>query len=213
LEKPPKNHIYVIFLAKSTLANSCQDQAQSFFKKMYNSNSFNEFYQQAWRYCKPRLNKIINNIADTEDVFAEAIARFWVHNTQGAIAHDSNHQALVYVMARNLWLGQYRKNKNQHTTSIDTNAHEPDLQIPDTVLDTLNSWIAQADSQSTENAISQAWQKLDTKCQTLLTATIIYKQKQENIVQQLGLKNTDTIKASKYRCLQYLKKFYYQFAA
>jgi RNA polymerase sigma factor (sigma-70 family) len=181
---------------------------------MLNTSTFNEFYTQAWRFCKPRLRKLTSNEADVEDVFAEAIARFWVNSQQGKVQHNGNHEALVYVMARNLWLGNYRKNKGIYLDSIDAQTGlEAELQIADNELDMLNGWIATADKTEQDEAINKAWQKLDEKCQTLLTATIVYKEKQEDLAEKLGMKNTDTIKASKYRCLQYLKKFYYQFAA
>lgn len=179
---------------------------------MYNATAFNTFYKLAWRFCKPRLRKLTTNDADIEDVFAEAIARFWVNSQQGNIAHDGNHEALVYVMARNLWLSQYRKTRQVHMASLDADDHDGEpIQIADNELDMLNAWVQEADNHQHEAALGQAWAKLDDKCQSLLTATIVYKERNEDLAERLALKNSDTVKASKYRCLQYLKKFYQQY--
>jgi RNA polymerase sigma factor (sigma-70 family) len=174
----------------------------SSLKNKMNQAEFKAFYNECWRYCKPRLRNLTTNQADIEDIFAEAIARFWVNIQNNKVAHADNHNALVYVMAKNLFLGNYRKNKGHFNVSIDAqNDEEKELQLTDNEQD------------FTENNIKLAWEKLDEKCRNLLNATLIYKERQEELIEKMNFKNTDTVKATKYRCLQYLKKYYYEVAA
>lgn len=175
---------------------------------------FRSFYNDCWKYCKPRLRNLTTNQADIEDVFAEAISRFWVNIQQEKIAHADNHFALVYVMAKNIWLGNLRKEKNFMSVSIDEkNGTDFEIQLPADEQDFVTKMIQEKDDYQKDINIESAWKKLDTKCQDLLNATIVYKERQEELLDKMNFKNTDTVKATKYRCLQYLKKFYYEIAA
>jgi DNA-directed RNA polymerase specialized sigma24 family protein len=179
-----------------------------------NQAEFKLFYQSCWKYCKPRLRHLTVNQADIEDVYAEAIARFWVNMQQNNIMHADNHFGLVYVMAKNLYLGQIRKNKGNYLQSIDSQKEgESEIQLTDNDQDFLTKAIAEKDQFKIENNIKLAWDKLDSKCRELLNATIVYKERQEDLLEKMNFKNTDTVKATKYRCLQYLKKYYYGLAA
>jgi RNA polymerase sigma factor (sigma-70 family) len=179
-----------------------------------NQAEFKAFYTECWRYCKPRLRNLTTNQADIEDVFSEAIARFWVNIQNGKVVHADNHNALVYVMAKNLFLGNYRKNKGHFNVSIDAqNEDEKEMQLSDNEQDFITKAITEKEQYSTENNIKLAWEKLDEKCKNLLNATLIYKERQEELIEKMNFKNTDTVKATKYRCLQYLKKYYYELAA
>ena len=179
-----------------------------------NQAEFKAFYTECWRYCKPRLRNLTTNQADVEDIFSEAIARFWVNIQSNNVAHASNYNALVYVMAKNLFLGNYRKNKGNYTVSIDAqNDNESEIQLADNEQDFISKAIEEKEQYSSENKVKLAWEKLDEKCRNLLNATLIYKEKQEELIEKMNFKNTDTVKATKYRCLQYLKKYYYELAA
>jgi DNA-directed RNA polymerase specialized sigma24 family protein len=179
-----------------------------------NQAEFRVFYSDCWRYCKPRLRNLTTNQADIEDVFAEAIARFWVNIQAGKIAHSDNHFGLVYVMAKNLWLGNLRKEKSHINVSINAKSDdEMEIQLPAEEQDFITKMITEKDSFVKEEKIKNAWEKLDMKCQDLLNATIVYKERQEDLLEKMNFKNTDTVKATKYRCLQYLKKYYYELAA
>jgi DNA-directed RNA polymerase specialized sigma24 family protein len=178
---------------------------------MMNPSEFRSFYNDCWKYCKPRLRNLTTNQADIDDVFAEAISRFWVNSQQGKIAHSDNHHALVYVMAKNMWLGNLRKEKHFIGVSIDANKGDGyEIQLSDNEQDYLTKMIQEKDDYQQEHNIQYSWDRLDEKCRNLLTATIIYKEKQDELLSKMNFKNTDTVKASKYRCLQYLKKFYYE---
>lgn len=175
---------------------------------------FKAFYTECWRYCKPRLRNLTTNHADIEDVFSEAIARFWVNIQANNVTHADNHFGLVYVMSKNLFLGNYRKNKGHINVSIDNQSDETkEIQLTDNEQDFITKAIEEKEKFKTENNIKSAWEKLDEKCKTLLNATLIYKERQEELLEKMNFKNTDTVKATKYRCLQYLKKFYYEIAA
>lgn len=175
---------------------------------------FKAFYINCWKYCKPRLRNLTTNQADIEDVFAEAIARFWVNIEQGKVANADNHFGLVYVMAKNLWLGNLRKEKGHFAVSINiNNDDEMEVQLPAEDQDFITKMITEKDNFVKEETIKNAWEKLDIKCKDLLNATIVYKERQEDLLEKMNFKNTDTVKATKYRCLQYLKKYYYEMVA
>ncbi len=179
-----------------------------------NQAEFKVFYMDCWKYCKPRLRNLTTNHADVEDVFAEAISRFWVNIQQNKIANADNHFALVYVMAKNQWLGNLRKEKGHFSVSINNqNDDEMEVQLPAEDQDFITKMIAEKDSFIMEEKIKNAWEKLDIKCKDLLNATIVYKERQEDLLEKMNFKNTDTVKATKYRCLQYLKKYYFEMVA
>jgi DNA-directed RNA polymerase specialized sigma24 family protein len=207
--------VYFFAFIHSVIGNKVKNVliCMKFTLKM-NQAEFKNFYQSCWKYCKPRLRHLTVNQADIEDIYAEAIARFWVNMQQNKITHADNHFGLVYVMAKNLYFGQIRKDKGTYMVSINNqNDGEPEIQLTNNEQDFLTKAIAEKDQYQTENKIKSAWEKLDTKCRDLLNATIVYKERQEDLLEKMNFKNTDTVKATKYRCLQYLKKYYYEMAA
>jgi RNA polymerase sigma factor (sigma-70 family) len=177
-----------------------------------NPTDFRAFYLQCWKHCKPRLLNLTTNMADIEDVFAEAIARFWVKYQQGEIQHQDNLNGLVYVMAKNLWLNQLRKRQQfEPTLSLDDDNRpiQTGGEWDEAILKLTES---PNEDQQTE-MLTRAWKKLENKCQELLKATVIERERQQELLAKMDYKNTDTVKAAKYRCLQSLKKLYYQEAA
>ena len=127
---------------------------------------------------------------------------------------ENGKNALVYVMAKNLFFGNYRKYKGHFNVSINSkNEEEKEVQLTGNEQDFITKAIEEKEQYLKENNIKLAWEKLDDKCRNLLNATLIYKERQEDLIEKMNFKNTDTIKATKYRCLQYLKKYYYELAA
>lgn len=166
-------------------------------------DDFRRFYVECWKYCKPRLRHLIDDQADVDDVFAEAISKFWVYWQQGKIRHTDNLNALVYVSAKRLWFNQLRNKKPIY--SMDD--YDAERQFGEEAHGFFQELVEQEQS-SQQQLLQKAWQRLDLKCQELLNVTIIYKERQNELFEKMGYKNADTVKATKYRCLQYLKKFY-----
>jgi RNA polymerase sigma factor (sigma-70 family) len=177
-----------------------------------NTSDFRSFYTQSWKHCKPRLMNLTSNMADIEDVFAEAIAKFWVKYQQGEIANQDNLNGLVYVMAKNLWLNQLRK-QQQFAPTLSLDDDERPIQAGGEWDEALLKLTEQIDEPQQTETLAKAWERLENKCQELLKATVIERERQQKLLDKMDYKNTDTVKAAKYRCLQNLKKLYYQEAA
>jgi RNA polymerase sigma factor (sigma-70 family) len=177
-----------------------------------NPTDFRAFYSQCWKHCKPRLMNLTSNMADIEDAFAEAIARFWVKYQQGDVRNEDNLNGLVYVMAKNLWLNQLRK-QQQFAPTLSLNDDERPVQVGGEWDDAILKLIEPTESGQQTESLAKAWERLENKCQELLKATVIERERQQELLVKMDYKNTDTVKAAKYRCLQSLKKLYYQAAA
>ncbi len=181
-------------------------------KPTMNTSDFRNFYIQCWKHCKPRLMNLTTNLADIEDVFAEAIARFWVKYQQGEIQNEDNLNGLVYVMAKNLWLNQLRK-QQQFAPTLSLDDEEKNIQVGGEWDEAIQKLTEPAEQGQQAETLAKAWEQLENKCQELLKATVIERERQQELLAKMDYKNTDTVKAAKYRCLQNLKKLYYQAAA
>lgn len=176
---------------------------------------FEQLFQECYEYSRKHLVPIIGSKPDFEEVFMEAISRYWVRTKQGKVKHQTNVKAFVCVTAKRLWIEQQRKSKM--TVLADNNSEH--LYVNQGVdiheAESFNQLIkeelekeASANQQQKMKVFNQAFAQLGENCQKLLKGRFIYKIRGKELAAQLNLKNANVVKTTIARCKQALLKYY-----
>ena len=164
---------------------------------MNDQTAFKELYLSSKEYCFRVLSKWIISEEDTEDAFAEAISIYWIRFKQGKIKNHDNLKAYICKIALNL----YRKKIKTSRTISNIDELSEFEHIP---IDWFDNY-QESDNESVK-LFRKAFKKLGIDCQRMLTAKYVYHYKYEDIAEDMGRANANSIKVQTFRCVQYLKK-------
>ncbi|MCB0642122.1 MAG: sigma-70 family RNA polymerase sigma factor [Phaeodactylibacter sp.] len=176
-------------------------------------SAFKAFLLKAHAYCLPKLNRLTQSAADSEDVFMEAAYQFWKDLQSGKIKNQRNLKALLFVMAKNRYISLQRKRKRkslqEHSTDpqlihLESAAHQPQGNIPDPLVEQEEAAAEAQVQQHRQQAFDRALQQLDAKCRELLLRFIVEKERLKDLAQSLGYPSVDAVKMAKYRCKEKL---------
>lgn len=135
------------------------------------------------------------DIATIEDTYQDAIIAFIEALEKGAYDPvKSSEQTYLFSIARYMF---YKKAK-QKTREFS--------EISDSVLDQTVAEFSLEPKDATSRRLLTALEKLDARCRQLLKAFYYQKYSMDEIAEQLGMKNRNVVKVSKYRCLERIKK-------
>lgn len=149
------------------------------------------------------LQFILNNNGDEDDakdVYQESIIVVYNKIQSGDFELTSKLKTYIYSISRRIWLkklAQQSKKTNNIAEFEDVIAVEEDLEqheAKDLQFDKMDS----------------ALQQLGEPCKTIIQDFYINNLSMQDISEKFGYTNTDNAKTQKYKCLQRLKKLFFQ---
>lgn len=139
---------------------------------------------------------------EAKDVFQEAVVLLYDKIKQGDFVLKSKLQTYLYAVSRNIWLKQLRdKNTNYNTTDISDYKNELVEEGRDEDMEKRQLEFEKMDS---------ALERLGNPCQEILTSFYIKEKSMQEISEQMGYTNANNVKTQKYKCLQRLKKYFFE---
>ncbi len=167
-------------------------------------NGDNTAISYIYKTCYPAISHLIigNNGREDEakDIFQEAVMVLYDKVTHENFELSSKISTFLYAVSRRLWLKQLNKRENAMGTS-DSN----EIEIPDIEID-LQSHL---DKENEFTKMDSAMNQLGEPCQTILRDFYLKNKSMQDICDKLGYTNTDNAKTQKYKCLQRLKKLFF----
>ncbi|WP_373560884.1 RNA polymerase sigma factor [Sphingobacterium sp. 1.A.4] len=147
---------------------------------------------------------ILNNKGtedEAKDIFQEAMIVLYDKITQAeGFELSSKLNTFLYSICRRLWLKQLNR-RNLSLDSID----QENLDIPD-----MDSALESHEAEEVKfNQMEAAMANLGEPCASILKEFYIKKKSMQEICDQLGYTNADNAKNQKYKCLQRLKKLFF----
>jgi RNA polymerase sigma factor (sigma-70 family) len=149
------------------------------------------------------LQFILNNNGDEEDakdVYQEAIIVLYNKIKTGSFELSSKLKTYLYSVSRRIWLkklAQQRKKTNNIADFEDVLAVDDDLE--------------QHEAKDLQFAqMKVALESLGEPCKTIIQDFYIQGLSMQEICEKFGYTNTDNAKTQKYKCLQRLKKLFFQ---
>ncbi|MBM2839864.1 MAG: sigma-70 family polymerase sigma factor [Bacteroidetes bacterium] len=127
---------------------------------------------------------------DAEDMLQEALVILWERVRVGRYEHTAKISTFVYATVKNMWLRRLARARREVVTDMRNN---------DTLSDNLT---ALDEIIETEEAaiVSSALNKLGDPCRKLLLLYYWEELPMDEIAEQMGFANSDTVKSKKYQC-------------
>ncbi|GAA3972848.1 RNA polymerase sigma factor [Mucilaginibacter dorajii] len=149
------------------------------------------------------LQLIINNNGnedDAKDIYQEAIIVLYNKVKSGEFELSSKLKTYIYSVCRRLWL---KRLSQMNRYGGDIRDFEEYLPVDDEV-ETHN------DRDIQFNKMEAALQLLGEPCKTIMEDFYIHNRSMQEICERFGYTNADNAKTQKYKCLQRLKKLFFQ---
>ena len=156
------------------------------------------------KYYNLVLKFVVSNSGSSEaaeDVYQETIVILYEKSLDKTFELNCQLQTFIYSIARNLWLKHLKKHSN--VSSLKDYHHEEYEQTEGDV----------KQHQQKEESIEKMYKSLEElgePCATLIRDFYIKKLSMEEISDKFGYTNADNAKNQKYKCLQRLKRIYFE---
>lgn len=149
------------------------------------------------------LQFILNNNGDEDDakdVYQEGIIVLYNKIKSGDFELSSKLKTYIYSVCRRIWLkklSQRSRKSNDLSDFEDVMAIEVDLEQHEE---------KELQFEKMQSALTQ----LGEPCKTIIQDFYIHNLSMQDICEKFGYTNTDNVKTQKYKCLQRLKKLFFQ---
>lgn len=156
------------------------------------------------KYYNLVLKYVVNNSGNTEaaaDIYQETIIVLYENVQKPGFELNCQLQTFIFSIARRLWLKQLRN--NGHTLRLKEEEEEEVVDVSEEMSDHLKK-------ESDIEKMNACMEDLGEPCKTLLKDFYVYKLSMEEISEKFGYTNADNAKTQKYKCLQRLKRNFFE---
>ncbi len=167
------------------------------------NNSDNILKRVYVAYFPMILKLIINNSGtsdDAKDIYQEAIIVLYNKIKNGDFELTSKLKTFIYSVCRRLWLKRLTQMNRFSGDLKDFQEHVP--------ADEDLEWYTERDVQYVK--MQGALKLLGEPCKTIIEDFYIHNRSMQEICENFGYTNADNAKTQKYKCLQRLKKLFFQ---
>lgn len=150
------------------------------------------------------LKYVVNNSGNSdaaEDVYQETIIVLYENVQKPGFQLNCQLQTFIYSIAKRLWLKQLR-NQN-HLARLNGSDDEDLVDVSGEIAEHLKK---EADIEKMNKSLDQ----LGEPCRTLLKDFYVYRLSMDDISEKFGYTNADNAKTQKYKCLQRLKRYFFE---
>ena len=149
------------------------------------------------------LQLVLNNNGnedDAKDVYQEAIIVLYNKVKRGDFELSSKLKTYIYSICRRLWL---KRLKQMNRYGGDIKDFEQYLPVEDEIE-------KHQDRDMQLNKMADALKLLGEPCKTIMEDFYMHSRSMQDICERFGYTNADNAKTQKYKCLQRLKKLFFQ---
>ncbi|TSD67169.1 sigma-70 family RNA polymerase sigma factor [Inquilinus sp. KBS0705] len=185
------NQLNVEIPADSEVIIGILNNSDSVLKKLYLA------------YFPMVLQLVINNNGDEDeakDIYQEAIIVLYNKIKRGDFELSSKLKTYIYSVCRRLWL---KRLKQMNRYGGDIKDFQEFLLVEDEVE-------AHHDRDIQLNKMADALKLLGEPCKTIMEDFYMHSKSMQDICERFGYTNADNAKTQKYKCLQRLKKLFFQ---
>ena len=166
-----------------------------------NNEALNALYK---KYYNIVLKFIVNNSGSHEaaqDIYQETIIVLYENVQKPGFELNCQLQTYIYSIAKRLWLKQLKKSSKTFLFKEDEENEVVD--VNEEISEHLNK---EADLERMNQSLSE----LGEPCATLIKDFYVQKLSMDEIAEKFGYTNADNAKNQKYKCLQRLKKSFFE---
>jgi RNA polymerase sigma factor (sigma-70 family) len=156
------------------------------------------------KYHNIVLKFVVNNSGTSEaakDIYQETIIVLYENVQKPGFTLNCQLQTYIYSVAKHLWLKQLKKNGNTFLLREDQENELADV----------NEDLSIHHQKEIEfEKINNSLESLGEPCATLIKDFYVNKLSMDDIAEKFGYTNSDNAKNQKYKCLQRLKKYFFE---
>ncbi len=148
------------------------------------------------------LQLIINNNGsehDAKDIYQESIIILHDKIKSGDFELTSKLKTFLYSVCRRLWL---KKLSHKSRFNADINDYEDHFEVE-------SDLVAHEERDQQFTMMNSALEQLGEPCKTIIEDFYIHNKSMQDISEKFGYTNADNAKTQKYKCLQRLKKLFF----
>ena len=156
------------------------------------------------KYYNVVLKFIVNNSGSQEsaqDIYQETIIVLYENVQKSEFELNCQLQTYIYSVAKRLWLKHLKKNNK--TFLLKEEEEDELVDVRDEIDDYLNKEIE-------FEKMNKALNELGEPCGTLIKDFYVQRLSMDEIAEKFGYTNADNAKNQKYKCLQRLKKYFFE---
>lgn len=165
----------------------------------------NRTISRIYKLYYPAIARMIINNSGSEDeakdIFQESVMVLYNKVTQKKFELNSKLSTFLYAVSRRLWLKQLTRHGSVASNS-DISDYEDILHVEDDLE-------RHQENELKFDQMNLALQELGEPCKTLIKDFYIKNLSMKEIQEKFGYTNTDNAKTQKYKCLQRLKKLFF----
>ena len=155
------------------------------------------------KYYNIVLKLIVSNNGtqeEAQDIYQETIIIVFENVKKPQFELNCQLQTYIYSIAKRLWLKQLKKNGK---TFLFKEGEE------EGVADVTNDLSEHFKKEDDIFKMNQSMELLGEPCNTIITDFYVLKLSMDDIAEKFGYTNSDNAKTQKYKCLQRLKKYFF----
>ncbi len=155
------------------------------------------------KYYNLVLKFVVNNSGSEEaarDIYQEAVIVLYENVQKPEFSLNCQLQTYIYSVARRLWLKELRRN-GKNTLFKETEEEE--------LADVSTETDAYTEREKEFEQLNKSLADLGEPCGSLITDFYVKKLSMDDIAEKYGYTNADTAKNQKYKCLQRLKRGFF----
>ena len=156
------------------------------------------------KYYTIVLKYVVNNSANSEvapDIYQETIIVLYENVQKPGFQLSCQLQTFIFSIAKRLWLKHLRN--NGQITRFKDDEEEDVVDVTEEITEHLKK-------ESDIEKMNACMENLGGPCKTLLTDFYVYKLSMDEISDKFGYTNADNAKTQKYKCLQRLKRNFFE---
>lgn len=156
------------------------------------------------KYYSLVLKYVVNNSGSSEaaaDIYQETIIVLYENVQKPGFELNCQLQTFIFSIAKRLWLKQIRNNGN--TLRFKEDGEDEVVDVSEEITEHLKK-------ESDIEKMNACMENLGEPCKTLLKDFYVYKLSMEEISEKFGYTNADNAKTQKYKCLQRLKRYFFE---
>ncbi len=156
------------------------------------------------KYYNIVLKLIVSNNGtqeEAQDIYQETIIIVFENVKKPEFELNCQLQTYIYSIAKRLWLKQLKRNGK---TFLFKEGEEEE------VADVTNDLSEHFKKEDNIFKMNQSMELLGEPCNTIITDFYVLKLSMDDIAEKFGYTNSDNAKTQKYKCLQRLKKYFFE---
>ena len=156
------------------------------------------------KYYNIVLKFIVNNSGTQEaaqDIYQETIIVLYENVQKPGFELNCQLQTYIFSIAKRLWLKQLKKSSKTFLFKEDGENELAD--VSEEITEHLNKEVEL-------DKLTQSLTELGEPCATLIKDFYVHKLSMDEISEKFGYTNSDNAKTQKYKCLQRLKRYFFE---